>query len=124
MAMPKKELERWLSTLEDETWIAIDDGGLAIVDLDSDAYIEIGGVPEVVKAIGEKTSGEVSNGRPELDSTAAYSLLCRLLDEWGEAVDDSDADIAGSDAVASLCDFVRAAQDIVRRKDFKGELKI
>jgi hypothetical protein len=55
---------------------------------------------------------------------AALNLLGRALDDWGETVDDADADISGSDAVEWLCQFVRAAQDIIKDPKFKGELKL
>ena len=58
------------------------------------------------------------------DLTAQHKFLENILDTWGEAFDDPDEDIAGSDAVQSLGDIVRAAQDILQRPGFTGELKI
>lgn len=48
--MGKKEIERWLSTLPDDANVAIDEGGLNLVEVDDDgnegeAYIEVGGIP-------------------------------------------------------------------------------
>jgi hypothetical protein len=42
----KPELQAWLNTLDDDDCIGIDDGGLSLVVLDSNAYYEIGGMPE------------------------------------------------------------------------------
>lgn len=49
--MPKKELERWLSTLPEDADVAIDEGGLTIVEVNPDgsqgeAYLEVGMMPE------------------------------------------------------------------------------
>ncbi len=49
--MSKKQLERWLKTLPKDANIAIDDGGLSLVEIDEDLketgdYLEIGGKPE------------------------------------------------------------------------------
>lgn len=45
------ELKRWLESLSEDADVAIDDGGLAIVELDergndTGAYLEIGGIPD------------------------------------------------------------------------------
>lgn len=45
------EVRRWIATLEDDSNIAVDDGGLCLVELTPDgqatgAYLEIGGVPD------------------------------------------------------------------------------
>jgi hypothetical protein len=47
----KAELLRWVNTLDDESCIGIDDGGLTLCevlpdDTTGEAYIEIGGLPE------------------------------------------------------------------------------
>ena len=47
----KKEPQDWLDTVEDDGFVAIDDGGLQLVELDADreetgAYLEVGGTPE------------------------------------------------------------------------------
>lgn len=43
-----QELKRWLNTLPPEAGISIDDGGLTLVcDEDPDAYLEVGGIPEI-----------------------------------------------------------------------------
>ena len=49
--MKATELKRWLATISDDSFIAIDDGGLALVELDekgmeADAYLEVGGIPQ------------------------------------------------------------------------------
>ena len=46
----KNELKAWLNTLPDDSSVAIDDGGLTLVEIDSSTeetgnYIEIGGTP-------------------------------------------------------------------------------
>lgn len=48
--MRKKEIERWLSTLPDNADVAVDEGGLNLVEVKGDgevgeAYLEVGGVP-------------------------------------------------------------------------------
>lgn len=45
-----KELIRWAQTLDPDSGVAIDDGGLTLVELDADnaesgAYLEVGGIP-------------------------------------------------------------------------------
>lgn len=47
----KTELRRWLEALPDDAGVAIDDGGLCLVEIDAsgrqtDAYMEIGGIPD------------------------------------------------------------------------------
>ena len=46
----KSELQAWLDTLSEDADVAIDDGGLTIVEIGDDgepteAYLEIGGIP-------------------------------------------------------------------------------
>lgn len=48
--MDVEEVKRWLATLEDGNNVAIDDSGLALVELSplgtaTGAYLEIGGTP-------------------------------------------------------------------------------
>tara|TARA_B100000929_G_scaffold33562_5_gene24325 strand:- start:848 stop:1018 length:171 start_codon:yes stop_codon:yes gene_type:complete len=48
--MSKKEIERWLSTLPDDADVAIDEGGLCLVEVnddgsEGDAYLEVGMTP-------------------------------------------------------------------------------
>lgn len=49
--MPKTEIIRWLNTLDDDAAIAIDDGGLTLVELhplalvETGSYCEVGGIP-------------------------------------------------------------------------------
>jgi hypothetical protein len=53
----------------------------------------------------------------------ALELLKQAIGDWGDAVDDTDQDINGAEAVEWLCQFIQGAQDIVRAKGFKGLLK-
>ena len=48
--MEKKEIEIWLATLPDNANVAIDEGGLALVEvgddgIETDAYLEVGLTP-------------------------------------------------------------------------------
>jgi hypothetical protein len=48
--MDKAEVQRWLDTIPDGSSIAIDEGGLSIVEIDAsgeqtDAYLEVGMTP-------------------------------------------------------------------------------
>lgn len=48
--MDVKEVKRWLATLDERNGVAVDDGGLCLVELTPDgeetgAYCEIGGTP-------------------------------------------------------------------------------
>jgi len=45
MATTAKKLMRWLATQQDDAIIAVDDGGLALVVVDSDDYYEVGCLP-------------------------------------------------------------------------------
>ena len=45
MAMDVNELIRWLRTLPDNADVAIDEGGLTLVEVGGDAYMEVGGIP-------------------------------------------------------------------------------
>jgi hypothetical protein len=49
--MKATELKRWIATISDDSFIAIDEGGLALVELDENGfeagvYLEVGGVSE------------------------------------------------------------------------------
>ena len=44
--MSVKDVREWLSTLPDDANVAIDHGGLALVEVDGEAYIEVGGIPQ------------------------------------------------------------------------------
>lgn len=46
MAISAKEVIRWLRTLDQDAEIAIDDGGLTLVEIDGEAYLEVGGFPD------------------------------------------------------------------------------
>jgi hypothetical protein len=40
------ELRKWLDSLPEGAWVAIDDGGLALRELaDPETYCEVGGIP-------------------------------------------------------------------------------
>ena len=45
MAVSKQELTAWLDTLPNGAAVAIDDGGLMLVEVGSDSYLEVGGIP-------------------------------------------------------------------------------
>ncbi len=44
--MSVEEIKSWLSTMEDETMIGIDEGGLILSEVGGPAYLEVGGIPE------------------------------------------------------------------------------
>ncbi len=49
--MSKQEVLDWINTLDDDSGIAIDEGGLSLVEIDgdgneTDAYLEVGMTPE------------------------------------------------------------------------------
>lgn len=49
--MSKQEVLDWINTLDDDSSIAIDEGGLSLVEIDgdgneTDAYLEVGMTPE------------------------------------------------------------------------------
>lgn len=49
--MTKKEVLEWLETLDDDSGVAIDEGGLCLVEIDengeeTESYIEVGGIPD------------------------------------------------------------------------------
>lgn len=51
MAESVSEFKRWVATLSDECSVAIDDGGLTLVELDDSGvptgvYYEVGGLPD------------------------------------------------------------------------------
>ena len=50
MAMNASELIEWLQSLSPDAAVAIDDGGLTLVEVDGDAWCEVGGVPEDEKS--------------------------------------------------------------------------
>jgi hypothetical protein len=41
-----KEIMRWLSTLDHESYVGVDEGGLILLASRSDAFLEIGGMPD------------------------------------------------------------------------------
>lgn len=43
--MSKEEIIRWLNTFPSGTQFAIDEGGLALMDMNATGYLEIGGRP-------------------------------------------------------------------------------
>lgn len=46
MAVGVAELRKWLNGQDEADEVAIDDGGLALVIVGGDAYIEVGGMPD------------------------------------------------------------------------------
>lgn len=44
MSLQKQEIVLWLDTLSDDALVGVDDGGLALRDEGSNAYLEIGGL--------------------------------------------------------------------------------
>lgn len=48
--MTKKEIQEWLDTLDDDATVAIDEGGLCLVEVEegeeTGSYFEVGGIPE------------------------------------------------------------------------------
>lgn len=54
MAMSVQEVRDWVNSLDKRDSVAVDDGGLALVELDPNgvetgAYLEVGGVPADAK---------------------------------------------------------------------------
>lgn len=48
MSISVKDLRAWLTTLDDDDEIAVDDGGVTLTSIDDpDAYLEVGGLPIV-----------------------------------------------------------------------------
>lgn len=76
----KTELEQWLSTLAADDYVAIDEGGLALLSVRSHYLhtppLEVGGVPEDVCAVAPECRHE-----PDMDSaTVNTSGSTRYLD--------------------------------------------
>lgn len=46
MAMTVSEIKEWLDSLPADASVGIDDGGLALQQVGTEAYLEIGGIPE------------------------------------------------------------------------------
>lgn len=46
MAIHIRELIEWLQTLPPNDAVAVDNGGLTLVHLGGEAYLEVGGIPE------------------------------------------------------------------------------
>ena len=46
MSIMVSDLENWLSMLKPDAEVAIDEGGLVIVEVGGDAYLEVGGIPD------------------------------------------------------------------------------
>lgn len=46
MAMESDEILRWLHTLHRNSVVAIDDGGLQLVEVGGEAWLEVGGIPD------------------------------------------------------------------------------
>lgn len=41
--MHKSEIINWLNTLPEDASVAIDEGGLTLIEVDGEAYLEVGG---------------------------------------------------------------------------------
>ena len=54
MSITKQELQDWLATLPEGAEVAVDEGGLTLVEVGQDAYVEVGGIPD-----GEETHGDI-----------------------------------------------------------------
>lgn len=80
--IPTPELKQWLAGRGSESAIAIDDGGLTLVELEASTgketghYLEIGGVPEN-NAPGD---GEESHASDCASRHAASECTCGLAD--------------------------------------------
>jgi hypothetical protein len=47
MAMFVEDIKAWLNTLDDDTLVGIDDGGLCLQETtNTENYLEVGGIPE------------------------------------------------------------------------------
>jgi len=47
MSMTVKDVQAWLSTLDQEDEVGVDEGGLTLQSVnDYEAYLEVGGLPE------------------------------------------------------------------------------
>lgn len=74
MGMVAKDVKEWLNTVPDDHLIAIDDGGMLLVDVDEkedDVYLEIGGIPD------EEEEPEMHCPCGNLDCT-----VCRGNPDW------------------------------------------
>jgi hypothetical protein len=56
MAIGVGELREWLKGRDEADEVAIDDGGLALVIVGNDAYIEVGGMPDEEEDEREKSA--------------------------------------------------------------------
>jgi hypothetical protein len=113
MAMSIQELRTWLDTLEAGAQVAIDEGGLSLVQVgtEGDVYIEVGGEP-----VPTNTEGLMAC--PNCTSTENIDILAhawvRLVQENGPDNFETDADLASdhshqwgldADAVCRQCDW-------------------
>jgi len=46
MAISVRELREWAKSLPDDADVAVDDGGLVLVEVAGEAWLEVGGEPE------------------------------------------------------------------------------
>ncbi len=75
MAIDVKELIRWATTLDPQSEVAIDEGGLALVELTNtglptNAYLEVGGIPE-----------DEDEDEEELCECGREKHLCKMFDD-------------------------------------------
>ncbi len=73
-----KEIIRWIKALPSSSSVAVDDGGLTLVEVDkngkqTDAYLEIGGVPtaEDLAEQAEEAAAEVASKAKKMKKTKA-----------------------------------------------------
>lgn len=45
MTIAAAELRRWIDSLPEDSEVAIDEGGLTLMETGGDAYLEVGGIP-------------------------------------------------------------------------------
>ena len=114
MAVTKKELINWLSDLDDDDLIGIDDGGLTLVVEGKEDYYEIGGLPEESEnerfESGAAAAEQTEMSKQYMSDKTAVDQIAVLLNcaEWtadtasqvaaivrltGRTVDDLPADI-------------------------------
>jgi hypothetical protein len=44
--MSAREIKAWLDSLHPDAAVGISEGGLSLIEVDGDAYLEVGGLPE------------------------------------------------------------------------------
>lgn len=119
MAMDANELKEWVDSLKPGALVAIDDGGLILIQVGvSENYIEIGGEPLDTDTEGLRIC-------PNCDSAEHIDILAhvwvRLVQEEGTDNFQTDADLASDgshvwdehdDAVCSQCAWFGKVRDL------------